>query len=149
MSLSRAGRWKVFRLGYALLALNFLLPAASYVVAPGIAIEVMDRVNRLLGGGPWPSAEDSELWHLLAVGNVATLGFMCLLIFWDLRRYRPVLPALVFLKAFSALYALARAAAGGPPAFYGVFLLDGVTTGLIVGLAWLGISALPPVDAKE
>ncbi len=117
-----------FRIVYAFLALNFLLPAASYVVAPEMAIETLDQVNRLLGGGAYPAAETGHLWHMLAVGNVATLGFLCALLCFDLPRFYPALPGLLFLKGFSALYALSIAIAHGLPAFAAVFVLDGTTT---------------------
>ena len=117
-----------FRAVYALLVANFLLPAISYVVAPATAEATMDRLNRLLGGGAFPAGE-SPLWHMLAVGNVMTLAFLCALLLVDLRRFYPALPALLFLKGFSALYSLLIAIADPRlPAFFAVFVLDGATT---------------------
>lgn len=125
---ARPGRaTTAFRIAYALLGLNFLLPAISYIVTPEATYETLDRVNRLLGGGPYPS-ETGHLWHMLGVGNVMTLAFSCFLLLSDLRRFYPALPALLFLKAFSAAYALAIGLAQGLPAFLAVFALDGLTT---------------------
>lgn len=118
---------KAFKAVYAFLVLNFFLPAVSYVVAPQMTYDTLDQVNRLLGGGPYPAVESGHLWHMLGTGNVFTLAFMCGLLWWDLKRFRPVLPALLFLKGFSAIYALFIGAAHGIPFFYGVFALDGVT----------------------
>ena len=116
-----------FQVVYTILVLNFLLPAISYIVAPQLTYQTLDQVNRLLGGGPYPAVESGHLWHMLGTGNVFTLSFMCGLILFDLKRFYPVLPALLFLKGFSAIYALFIAAANGVPFFYGVFFLDGIT----------------------
>lgn len=116
-----------FRAVYTILVLNFFLPAVSYVVAPGMTYQTLDQVNRILGGGPYSAVESGHLWHMLGVGNVFTLAFMCALILFDLRRFYPVLPALLFLKGFSAIYAVFIAAANGVPFFYAVFVLDGIT----------------------
>jgi hypothetical protein len=125
-----------FRLVYTLLTLNFVLPAISYALRPDLAVGTMARLNALLGGGPWP-AETGGIWHMLAVGNVMTLGFMCLLLLIDLRRFYPVLPALAFLKGFSALHSLAIALSTPElPAFHAVFLLDALTTWAMIHFAW-------------
>lgn len=119
---------KAFLLVYAILVLNFAIPAASYVVAPDLAIATLDRVNRALGGGPYPFTESSALWHMLGVGNVMTLAFMCALLMVDVRRFLPVLPALLFLKGWSAIHALVIGIAHHCPAFVAIFALDGTTT---------------------
>lgn len=114
---------------FAILAAQFIVPAVSYLVQPVVALGTLDQVNRLLGGGQYLAHENrGHVWHMLAVGNVMTLGFMCALLAWDVRRWYPVLPSLVFLKGFSALFSLGLALTGGPPLFFGVFLLDGLTT---------------------
>ncbi len=82
----------------------------------------------LLGGAPSDIADTGHVWHMLAVGNVMTLGFLCALLLADLVRFYPVLPGLAFLKGFSAVYSLCIAAAGGPIVFYAIALLEGVTT---------------------
>lgn len=127
--------YRRFQIVYAILTLNFVLPAISYVVAPEMAVETLDRVNRALGGGPWPFAETGEVWHMLAVGNVMTLGFMCALLLVDLRRFYPVLPALAFLKGFSATYSLFIGLRTGTPAFLAIAALDGATTFAMVFFA--------------
>jgi len=120
--------YRAFQVVYAGLALNFILPAISYIASPETTLATADRVNRLLGGGPYPVVESGHLWHMLAVGNVMTLGFMCTLLLVDLRRFYPTLPALVFLKMFSSLYSLVIGIAHGLPFFLGVFALDLVTS---------------------
>jgi hypothetical protein len=135
---------RTFQIVYALLTLNFVVPALSYVVAPGLALDTLDRVNRMLGGGPYPFVESGQVWHMLAVGNVMTLGAMCALLLVDLRRFYPVLPALAFLKAFSALYAAWIGATLHAPAFLGIALLDGTTTVAMVFFAVRAHRALPP-----
>ena len=126
---------RTFRIVYAVLTLNFVLPAISYIVAPAAALASMNRINAALGGAPDAFADAGHVWHMLAVGNVMTLGFLCGLLWFDLRRFYPALPALAFLKGFSALYSLAIAAAHGLPAFYAVFVLDGTTTVAMVYFA--------------
>lgn len=116
-----------FRIGYTLLGLNFLIPAVSYIVAPSATYETLDQVNRVLGGGAYP-AESGHLWHMLGTGNVMTLAFFCFLLLSDLRRFHPALPALLFLKGFSAIYALAIGLANSLPVFVAVFVLDALTT---------------------
>ncbi|HVO31570.1 MAG TPA: hypothetical protein VMV18_12575, partial [bacterium] len=121
-----SARIVAFRVVYTALVLNFFFPAISYIVSPETTYQTVDNVNRLLGGGAYPP-ETGHLWHMLAVGNVMTLAFLCGIILYDLKRFFPALPALVFLKGFSAIYALCIGAANGIPFFYAVFVLDGVS----------------------
>ena len=94
---------RIFRFAYAVLTLQFALPAVSYLVSPTVAMQQIDTLNQLLGGRAIGATESTgHLWHMLAVGNVATLAFMCALLWADLERFYPVLPALAFLKLFSA-----------------------------------------------
>jgi hypothetical protein len=123
-----SGMQIAFRVVYTFLVLNFFIPAVSYIAAPQMTIQTVDQVNRLLGGGPYLPVESGHLWHMLGVGNVFTLAFMCFLLLIDLKRWYSILPSLMFLKGFSSLYSLCIGAANGLPVFYGVFLLDGVTT---------------------
>jgi hypothetical protein len=128
-----------FRVVYAVLTLNFILPAISYITHPQMFVKTFDQLNRVFGGGAFPRTEDTAAWHMLAVGNVMTLGFMCALLWVDLRRFYPVLPALLFLKGFSALYSLGIALANPDmPAFYGVFLFDGFT---VAAMAFFAVRA--------
>jgi hypothetical protein len=125
---------------FALLAAQFIIPAISYIVDPQITNHTMDQVGQLLGGAPYASIEGrGYIWHMLAVGNVMTLGFMCALLAWDAKRWGPILPSLLFLKGFSALFSLAQGLTGGPRLFLGVFLLDG-TTALV--MAFFGFRAI-------
>lgn len=117
-----------FRVVYAVLTLNFVLPAISYMVAPELTLRTLDDVNRALGGGAYPFVEAGQVWHMLAVGNVMTLAWMCALLFANLRRFYPILPALVFLKAFSALYSAWIGVRTDTPAFLAIAVLDGTTT---------------------
>jgi hypothetical protein len=124
---------RAFQLVYTILVLNFAIPAVSYMAAPEMTLATLDRVNRALGGGPYPFVESGQVWHMLAVGNVMTLAFMCALLLVDLRRFYPVLPALAFLKAYSALYSAWIGLRHGCPAFLAIFALDATTT---VAMVW-------------
>jgi hypothetical protein len=138
--------YRQFRIVYALLALNFIVPAISYIAAPEMTVATLDQVNRALGGGPYPFVESGQVWHMLAVGNVMTLGFMCTLLFVDLRRFYPALPALAFLKAFSATYSAVIATRLAAPAFHAIAVLDGVTTLAMVFFAVRAHQALAIAD---
>lgn len=125
-----------FRIVYVFLAAQFAAPAISYMVSPATTIETLDKVNRALGGGAYVVTEgSSSVWHMLAVGNVMTLAFMCGIMAWDLKRHYGMLPGLVFLKGFSALYSLGLGFTEHVPMFFGVFALDGITAGAIVFFA--------------
>lgn len=139
--------YRAFQLGYLAIAANFILPAISYVAAPQLAEQTVSRLNVLLGGGPLPMGE-APLWHMLAVGNVMTLGFLCLLMLYDLERFYPALPGLAFLKAFSSLYSLSIAVAHRWPAFAAIFALDGATTLLMVVLARGAYRSLRPEEPR-
>lgn len=141
--MKRPRAYRAFQIAYAIIMLNFFVPACSYIVSPAMAIESLDRVNRALGGGAYPFHESGALWHMLGVGNVMTLAFMCGLLLLDVRRFFPVLPALAFLKAFSATYAtVIGATSASAPAFLAIGVLDGTTTVAMVVFAVLGRQAL-------
>lgn len=121
---------------FGVLAVQFIVPACSYLLEPQAALTTLDQLNRLLGDAPYSAAENrGHVWHMLAVGNVMTLGFSCALLAFDLRRFYPALPSLLFLKAFSASFSLGLALTGGPRFFFAVFALDGSTTLLMVVMA--------------
>jgi hypothetical protein len=141
--------YRAFQVVYAFLVLNFALPAVSYMIAPEVTIATLDRVNRALGGGPYPFTETGQVWHMLAVGNVMTLAFMCALLLVDVRRFYPVLPALAFLKAYSALYSLGIGVHHACPAFVAIFVLDGTTTVAMVVFARAARRALESTARGE
>jgi hypothetical protein len=142
-------QYRVFQVVYAALVVNFALPAVSYMVAPELTLHTLDRVNRALGGGAYPFAESGQVWHMLAVGNVMTLAFMCGLLLVDLVRFYPVLPALVFLKAYSSLYSAWLGIHLACPAFLAIFALDGLTTVAMLVLAYRARAALGDVSPPE
>lgn len=147
--MKKPAAYRAFQVVYAILVLNFAIPAVSYMAAPELTLDTLDRINRGLGGGPYPFVESGRVWHMLAVGNVMTLAFMCALLLVDLRRFHPVLPALVFLKAYSALYSAWIGVHDGCPAFLAIFALDGTTTVAMVVFARAALRAIgdgPPPD---
>lgn len=128
---------RAFRIVYAILAIQFTIPALSYMVVPEMTIETLERINKMLGGGSIPGGGEAceSVWHMLAVGNVMTLGFMCALMSWDIKRFGGLLPGLAFLKGFSAFYSLLLGFAHHMPMFFAIAALDGVTTFVIVFFA--------------
>lgn len=116
-----------FRIAFTILAANFLIPSIVYAVAPQMAVEQFVDLGDRLGGGDYPATEDSRFWHVLGVGNVATLGFCCCLLLWDLDRFHPVLVPLVFLKGCSVVGFGLEWIATGYPAFLAACLFDAAT----------------------
>jgi hypothetical protein len=130
----RARAYRNFQLVFTLLSLNFLLPATVYILAPHQALHQLDQVNQLLGGGPYSHVEaDSHLWRYLGAANVMTLGFMCVLLQVNLRRFFPVLVPLTFMKSLAATLWLAGFfAEPSTPVFLAAAVLDYVTSGAFV-----------------
>ena len=129
--------YRNFQLVFTALKLNFMAPAVSYALFPEVAVAQYVRANQILGGAAYPFNElDSHFWRILAAANVMTLGFMCLLLQVNVRRFFPVLWPLVFMKALAALLWLGHAAARPDiPVFWGAGLLDVLTSGLFVVFA--------------
>ncbi len=121
-------RYRNFQIVYTILTLNFLIPSITYLTDPGGTYQRFVEIGRILGETSYPSPEDSYFWRFLGVSNVFTLGIMCLLLQLDLRRYYPILPALVVLKAGTALQFLGNFAFGlHHKAFLAVGLFDSIT----------------------
>ena len=135
MSSDPARRRKLFRVVYLVLTINFLIPAAIYALSPASAIEGMTALGVALGTPDYPSPEQSLFWHVLGVGNVATLGFCCLLLLLDLDRWYPVLVPLVFLKGCSVVGFLAAYRTSGHASFLAATLFDGATCVALVYFA--------------
>ncbi len=86
------------QIAFLILTLNFLIPATSYLVAPHIAVDQIHTFSATVGAPAYEATEDSHMWRFLAVADVMTLGFLCLLLLLNVRRWRPVLLPLCFLK---------------------------------------------------
>ncbi|MCC7385181.1 MAG: hypothetical protein IT384_25260 [Deltaproteobacteria bacterium] len=126
---------RAFHLIYTLLALNFLIPVVFYAVDPGGTLAQFTELNQLLGGTGYTFSEDSVLWRVLAIANVSTLGFCCVLLQVDLQKYYPVLLPLVFLKSMAALGFLVAFIVEGYPAFLAASLFDSLTVGAMLFFA--------------
>ncbi len=121
--------YRNFQVAFTLLTLNFVLPALTYTLAPEHAVAQFVAINTRLGGAPYPFDElSSHLWRYLAAANVMTLGFMCLLLQLNLRRFYAVLTPLVFMKGYAALMWLAGFALAPELRVFGAaFVLDALT----------------------
>lgn len=129
-------RYRNFQIVYAILTLNFLIPAVSYYVDSGAAMDNFYGIGEALGSHGRPATEDSYIWWILGAGNVATLGLMCLMMQVNLRYFFPILPALVTLKGLSSLGFLAVFSFGPYNwTFFAAFLLDGVTVAVMLYFA--------------
>lgn len=118
--------YRDFQIVFTILTLNFTLPALTYTFDPHSAMEQFLRVNELLGGAPYTFPEaDGRVWRYLAAANVMTLGFMCFLLQFDLRRFFPVLVPLTFMKAYAATcWLVGWLADRGAMFFLGAAVLD-------------------------
>lgn len=139
--------YRNFQIAFAILTLNFFLPAISYVVAPEIAQESFSDIGRVLGGGAYgfPEAQ-SRVWRYLGAANVMTLALMCFLMMRDLRRYYVLLWPLCFLKGYNAALFVAGWFSTGYPAFLAVGLFDFATVAAFVHFsraAWRRMIARP------
>ena len=124
------GAYRNFQIVFTLLTLNFVIPAISYALAPQIAADQFRQINALLGGSSYDFPEAaSRLWRYLGAANVMTLGLMCFLLQWDLRKYRVILLPLFFLKSYNAtLYLFGYFGAPQYPAFLAVAIFDYITS---------------------
>src|SRR4051812_35985633 len=101
--LSKVRDVRIMQLIFAVLAIQFFLPSMGYLFAPEVALGQAETIGRLLGGGAYPLAgERGHIFRVLAAGNVFTLGFLCLLMLVNLRRYHVLIPVFVVLKGYSA-----------------------------------------------
>ena len=94
---------KAFHVVYTILALNFLIPVIMYAVSPHESLVQFTNIGAALGSLSYPHSEDSVLWRVLAIANVTTLGFCCILLQVNLKKWYPCLIPLVFLKGMAAL----------------------------------------------
>lgn len=141
-------RYRDFQIAYTAITLNFAIPAVSYYVDPDATIRRAGTIGRLLGGGDLPATEDSKIWWVLGAGNVATLAFMCATLQRDLRRYRPVLGSLVFLKLASAVGYANVFRQTRHPFFAGASGLDFVTSAAMWWFAKRAYDELMAQDAE-
>lgn len=116
-----------FHVVYTLLALNFWIPVAIYVFAPDTAIAQFVAIGEPFGAGPYPHTEDSMFWRVLGIANVATLGFCCVLLQVDVRKFFPVLFPLVFLKGSATLGWFVAWLVEGQPQYLVAALFDAAT----------------------
>ncbi len=126
--------YRDFQIAFTILTLNFVIPAFGYSFAPASAMESFLAVNRWLGGAPYDFPEaSSRVWRYLAAANVMTLGFMCLLLQVNLRRFGAVVVPLTFMKAYAALsWWVGWALAPGLRFFLAAAVLDTVTCAAFV-----------------
>jgi hypothetical protein len=137
------GAYRDLQLALGFLTLNFTIPALAYFFAPELAFSQFRDLGRLLGGVEYPLAEESHLWRVLAAGNVFTLGFCCLLLQLNVKRFAPIVPVFVVLKSFSALGYLWTFLFRLPyRLFFAVFLWDALAVFLVVFLSRRALRAI-------
>lgn len=120
---------RAFHVVYTALALNFILPVIVYIFDPAQAVSSFAQIGDVFGGVPYPHSEDSMLWRVLGIANVATLGFCCVLLQVNLRKYFVVLIPLCFLKSMASLGFLIAFFFEPHPAYLAAFLFDALTVG--------------------
>ncbi len=133
---------RAFHIVYTLLALNFILPVFVYVLAPEHAVHNFGEIGRLFGV-PYAHTEDSVLWRVLGIANVATLGFCCVLLQLDLKRYYAALWPLLFLKSAAALGFGVTCLFEWNPAYLAACLFDGLTVTAMYFFASRALRTMP------
>ncbi len=142
--------YRDFQVVYSLLTLNFLLPSFTYLVDPKGTYERFVALGVTLGESVYPSPEASYFWRFLGVSNVFTLGVMCALLQWNLRKNRPILPALCVLKLGTSLQFLGNYFFGlGHRAFLAIGLFDALTTVAFVVFATRALRAMGDDPARD
>jgi len=124
-----------FHVVYTALALNFFIPVLFYVFDGAGTLETWTWLGELLGGGPYGHTEDSVFWRVLGIANVATLGFCCVLLQLDLKKWFPVLTPLVFLKGSASFGFGVAFVLEGYPQYLAACLFDAVTVGAMLFFA--------------
>lgn len=122
-------RW--FHVVYTILALNFFIPAALYAFAPDFALQSFWQIGDVFGV-VYLHTEDSVFWRVLAVANVTMLGFTCVLLQVDIKKYYAALYPLGFLKLMASLGFGLAFLLEPYPGYLGAFLLDGMTLALMI-----------------
>ncbi|RME88357.1 MAG: hypothetical protein D6767_10345 [Candidatus Hydrogenedentota bacterium] len=122
--------YRHFQIIYTILTLNFFIPAISYSFFPEVALKQFSQISVLLGAGPFDYSHElaSRIWRYLGSANVMTLGFMCLLLQLNLKKFYPILIPLVFLKAYNATLFLLDFFSSAHVAFLAVALFDYLTS---------------------
>ena len=135
-----------FQVVFTLLSLNFLVPAATYLLAPERAIAPLLDLGARLGWPEYPAlaAESgSFVWRTLAATNVLTLGTLCVALQWNVVRHYPLLFPLAFLKGATALAFAGQWAVGfRHPLFLAIALWDGLAVFLFLFFASRARAAL-------
>jgi hypothetical protein len=124
-----------FHVVYTVLALNFLIPVLFYVFDGAGTVETWAWLGEFLGGETYAHTEDSMFWRVLGIANVATLGFCCVLLQLDLRKWFPVLTPLVFLKGCASFGFGVAFVLEGYPQFLAACLFDAVTVAAMLFFA--------------
>ena len=126
---------RAFHFVYTILALNFFIPVFVYIFDPHSALTQFVSVGALLGTPAYIHSEDSVLWRVLAIANVTTLGFCCVLLQVNIRKWYPALVPLAFLKSMAALGFLIAFMAEPFRGYLAAFALDSTTVLLMVFFA--------------
>jgi len=118
---------RAFHVVYTALALNFIIPVLIYIFDPQGAVAGFVQVGQLFSATPYPHSEDSMLWRVLGIANVATLGFSCVLLQVNLRRYFAALLPLLFLKSMASVGFLVAYVSEPHPSYMAACLFDAIT----------------------
>ena len=141
-------RFRDFQVVFTILTLNFFTPSVAYLFAPEVAYGQLDQLCNTLGWDLMSAAErGSEFWRFLGFSNVFALGFMCLLLQLNLRRWYPVLLPLLVLKGGSVVGAAWLFLFGSGHPFFALAVgFDGVTMAAMIFFASRAHAALPAGD---
>ncbi|MGM0559080.1 MAG: hypothetical protein ACQEVA_22035 [Myxococcota bacterium] len=136
--------YRNFQLVFALLFVNFAIPATFYVFAPEVALGQFSELDVMLGGAGWTlDGPGHPFWRFLGAANVLTLAFMCFWLMRDLRNNKPVLVPLVFLKGMATVLWLGGfALEPAHPVMLAAGIFDGLTCVAFVVFATLAFEEI-------
>ncbi len=130
MSGDSAERFVVFSL--RLLAASFAAVGVLFIATPDGVLSVLDDLGDAIGSFAPAPETTQQLWLALGFAYMTVIAGVCLVVSFDVARYRPLLLVLAAGKAASSLAALGFYAFDADVFAY---LLNFLVDGLLVGAA--------------
>jgi hypothetical protein len=115
-----------------LLALSFAVVGILFIAVPNGVLDTLADLGNDIGSFANPPHSDEKLWLALAFAYMVVITGICVVVSFDVVRYRPLILVLAAGKAASSLSALGFYI-GDQDVF--AYLLNFIVDGLLVGAA--------------